>query len=64
MNTLEVEKAAYEGFRADCRITFLGAAVGIGRKRAEREEMAMEREKVRGTERAMVRSDNMMNCEV
>lgn len=45
-------------------MTFLGAAVGTGRKRAEREEVTMEREIVRGTERAMVRSDSMMNCEV
>jgi hypothetical protein len=43
-------------------MTFLGT-VGTGRKRAEREEVAMEREKVRGTERAMVRSDSMLNYE-
>lgn len=59
---LEVENAAYAGFVAcfqGCRNAGLGR-VAPGR-RADREEMAMEREKVRGTEREMARNDNIMN---
>ena len=55
----EVEKAAYEGlvtcFRDDWK-AFLGTA-DTGRKTVEREETAMERDTVRGTERARVRRD-------
>lgn len=47
------------GFSEDCRRLGLGT-VDTGRKTADREEVAKDRETVRGTERARVRKDNIV----
>lgn len=52
---LEVEKAAEAGLVA----CFQGWGVTLGRA-GRRAEVAMEREKVRGTAREMVRRDNIL----
>lgn len=57
-----MEKAAWTGVVAgfeSCHKAGLGR-VASGR-RADREEVMIERDKVRGTERATERSDNIMN---
>lgn len=46
-------------FSEDCRRLGLGT-VDTGRKTADREEVAKDRETVRGTERARVRKDNIV----
>jgi hypothetical protein len=55
---VEVEKAAYAGFVA----CFQDWRAGLG-KAGRRAEVAMERERVRGIEREMVRKESIMNVD-
>jgi hypothetical protein len=68
LKALHVEKAAYEGLMACFKEGWTKPLLGrfdTGRRMADRDDVAIDRKKVRGTERASVRRESIVDilCE-